>query len=136
MAIAIAVIIFLIPRQDAPGAPDVRFTEFTPDRTDIKVGEFTTILFNVQNLESRTINGSKVTVVIEPQGYQPYISISDPTIELPQLQGMDARTGQKEVIITATASPANEAVYTIKGILIVEGQQSDIREFELRIRQE
>jgi hypothetical protein len=135
VAIAVAVIVFTMPKQGEPGAPNVKFTEFTPDRLDIKVGESTKIVFNVQNLEDRSINGSKVFIVIEPSGYQPYLSISDPAIELPVLQGKDARTGQMQVAITATSSPAKEALYAVKGVLLVDGKQTDVRDFELKIRQ-
>jgi hypothetical protein len=135
VAIAVAVIVFTMPKQGEPGAANVKFTEFTPDRMDIKVGESTNIVFNVQNLEERSINGSKVLVVIEPSGYQPYLSISDPAVELPVLQGKDARTGQMQVAITATSAPAKEAVYVVKGVLLVEGKQTDVRNFELKIRQ-
>jgi hypothetical protein len=136
VAIAVAVLVFTMPRQSEPGAPNVKFTEFTPDRMDIKVGESTKIVFNVQNLEERSINGSKVLVVIEPSGYQPYLSISDPAVELPLLQGKDARTGQMQVVITATSAPAKEAVYTVKGVLLVDGKQTDVRNFDLKIRQQ
>lgn len=135
VAIAVAVVIFAMPMQANLGAPNVRFTEFTPDRVDIKVGEATKVIFNVQNLESRAINDAKVVTAIEPSGYQPYLSIDRPTIELPDLQSKDARTGQMQITITATSAPAKEAVYTVKGVLFAEGVQSDVREFELRIRQ-
>lgn len=135
VAIAIAFVIFSMPRQIAPGAPNVKFTDFMPDRSDIKVGESTKVMFNVQNLESRPITDARVVVVIQPSGYQPYLSIDKPTIELPDLQSKDARTGQMQVTITATSAPAKEAVYTVKGVMFAEGSQSDVREFELRIRQ-
>jgi hypothetical protein len=51
------------------------------------------------------------------------------------MHSRDARTGQIEVIISAAGAPAKEAVYTVKGVLFIEGNQSDIREFELRVRQ-
>jgi hypothetical protein len=135
VAIAVAVIVFSMTSQANPGAPNVRFTEFTPERVDIKVGEATKVVFNVQNSESRPITDARVTIVIDPSGYQPYLSIDKPSVELPDLQSKDARTGQMQVAITATSSPAKEAVYTVKGLLIVKGVQSDSRDFELRIRQ-
>lgn len=134
VAVAVAVIVFAMPKQDN-GAPNVRFTEFTPDRLDIRVGESTNVVFNVQNLESRAITDARVATVIEPSGYRPYLSIDKPTIELPDLQSKDARTGQTQITITAASTPAKEAVYTVKGVLFAEGVQSDVREFELRIRQ-
>jgi len=135
VAVAVAVIVFAMPRQANPGAPNVKFTEFTPDRVDIRVGEATRIVFNVQNLESRSITDARVVTVIEPSGYQPYLSIDRPTIELPDLQSRDARTGQMQITITAASSPAREALYTVRGVLFAEGVQSDVREFELRIRE-
>jgi hypothetical protein len=135
VAVIVAVFVFSMPAPSSPGSPNVRFTQFTPDRTDIKVGESSKIVFNVQNSEPRPVNDSKVQIIIEPAGYQPYISISDPVIELPALVAKDARTGEQEVVIHANSLPAKEAVYDIKGILLVEGKQSDARGYELRIRQ-
>lgn len=135
VAVAAAVVIFAMPRQASPGAPNVKFTEFTPDRLDIRVGEASKVVFNVQNLESRAITDARVVTVIEPSGYQPYLSLDRPAIKLPDLQSKDARTGQMQITITAAGTPAKEAVYTIKGVLFAEGVQSDVREFELRIRQ-
>jgi hypothetical protein len=117
-------------------APNVKFTEFTPDRRDISVGESTKILFNVQNLEMRPITDGQVIIVIEPSGYQSYLTIQNQTVQLPDLHSRDARTGQMEVVITAAGAPAKEALYTVKGILFIEGNQSDVREFELRVRQQ
>jgi hypothetical protein len=136
IAIAVAVFVFAMPKQSEPGALNVKFTEFTPEKTDIKVGESTKVVFNVQNLEERSINGSKVMIVIEPSGYQPYLSISNPIVELPVMQGKDARTGQIQIVITATSSPAKEAVYTVKGVLLADGKQTDVRDFDLKISQQ
>jgi hypothetical protein len=137
LAVAIAaavIIIFIMPRTN-PGVPNVKFTDFAPDRIDIKVGESTNIVFNVQNLESRAITNAKVVTIIEPSSYQPYLSINKPTVNLPALQSKDARTGQMQIMITAVSAPAKEAVYTVKGALFAEGKQSDVREFALRIRE-
>ncbi|HXV45361.1 MAG TPA: hypothetical protein VD736_01680 [Nitrososphaera sp.] len=134
VAVAAAVVDPAIPMQ-GNGKPNVKFTEFTPDRIDIRVGEATKVIFNVQNLESRAITDARVVTVIEPSGYQPYLSIDRPTIELSNLQSRDARTGQTQITITAASSPAREAVYTVKGVLYAEGEQTDIKEFELRIRE-
>ncbi len=136
VAIAIAIIVFSMPMQTNSDLPNVKFTEFTPDRRDISVGESTRILFNVQNLEMRPITDGQVVIIIEPSGYQSYLTIQNQTVQLPDLHSRDARTGQIEVIITAAGAPAKEAVYTVKGVLLVEGNQSDVREFELRIRQQ
>jgi hypothetical protein len=136
VAVAIAVIVFSMPIQRNSGIPNVKFTEFTPDRTDIGVGESTKILFNVQNLEMRPIIDAQVIIVIEPSSYQPYLTIQNQTTELPDLHSKDARTGQMQVVISAASAPAKEAVYAVKGVLFVEGKQSDVREFEFRVRQE
>ncbi len=136
VAIIIAVIVFSMPIQRNSGIPNVKFTEFAPDRTDIRVGESSKILFNVQNLETRPIIDAQVIIVIEPSSYQPYLTIQNQTTELPDLHAKDARTGQMQVVISAVSAPAKEALYTVKGVLFVEGKQSDVREFEFRVRQE
>lgn len=136
VAIAVAVIVFSMPMQTNSDAPNVKFTEFTPDRRDISVGESTKILFNVQNLEMRPITDGQAVIVIEPSGYQSYLIIQNQTVQLPDLHSRDARTGQIEVVISAAGAPAKEAVYTVKGVLFIEGSQSDVREFELRVRQQ
>lgn len=136
VAIAVAIIVFSMPMQTNSDVPNVKFTEFTPDRRDISVGESTKILFNVQNLEMRPIIDGQVIIVIEPSGYQSYLTIQNQTVQLPDLHSRDARTGQIEVMISAAGAPAKEAVYTVKGVLFIEGNQSDIREFELRVRQQ
>ena len=100
-----------------------------------KVGESTKIVFNVQNLESRAINNSRVTTVIEPPSYTPFLSIDRPSIDLPVMPNKDSRTGEIQVTITATSAPAKEAVYTVKGVLHVGDVQTDVREFDLRVRQ-
>jgi hypothetical protein len=136
VAIAVAIIVFSMPIQKESDGPTLKFTEFTPDRRDIKVGESTKILFNVQNLVTRPITDAQVVIVIEPSGYQSYLTIQNQTVQLPDLYGRDARTGQMQVVISAAGAPAKEAVYTVKGLLFVEGNQSDVREFELRVRQQ
>jgi pectin methylesterase-like acyl-CoA thioesterase len=136
VAIAVAIIVFSMPIQKESDGPTLKFTEFTPDRRDIKVGESTKILFNVQNLVTRSITDAQVVIVIEPSGYQSYLTIQNQTVQLPDLYGRDARTGQMQVVISAAGAPAKEAVYTVKGLLFVEGNQSDVREFELRVRQQ
>jgi hypothetical protein len=136
VAIAVAIIVFSMPMQTNSNVPNVKFTEFTPDKRDISVGESTKILFNVQNLEMRPITDGQVIIVIEPSGYQSYLTIQNQTVQLPDLHSRDARTGQMEVVISAASAPAKEAVYTVKGVLLIEGSQSDVREFELRIRQQ
>jgi hypothetical protein len=125
-----------MPMQTNSDVPNVKFTEFTPDKRDISVGESSKILFNVQNLEMRPITDGQVIIVIEPSGYQSYLTIQNQTVQLPDLHSRDARTGQMEVIIFAASAPAKEAVYTVKGVLFIEGSQSDVREFELRVRQQ
>ena len=136
VAIAVAIIVFSMPMQTNSDAPNVKFTEFNTDRRDISVGESTKILFNVQNLEMRPITDAQVVILIEPSGYQSYLTIQNQTVQLPDLHSRDARTGQMEVVITAAGVPAKEAVYAVKGVLFIEGNQSDVREFELRVRQQ
>jgi hypothetical protein len=136
IAVAVAIIVFSMPSHSNQGMPNVKFTEFYPDRKDISVGESSKILFNVQNLETRPINDAQVVIVVEPSGYQSYLKIQNQTVDLPDMHSRDARTGQMEVIISAVGAPAKEALYTVKGLLFTEGNQSDIREFELRIRQQ
>ncbi len=121
--------------QTNSGIPNVKFTEFTPDKMDIRVGESTKILFNVQNLEMRPIVDAQVVIVIEPSSYQPYLTIQNQTTELPDLYGKDARTGQMQAVINAVNAPAKEALYTVKGVLFVEDKQSDVKDFEFRVRQ-
>lgn len=134
-AIAIAVIVYSMSIQTNSGIPNVKFTEFTPDKMDIRVGESTKILFNVQNLEMRPIVDAQVVIVIEPSSYQPYLTIQNQTTELPDLYGKDARTGQMQAVINAVNAPAKEALYTVKGVLFVEDKQSDVKDFEFRVRQ-
>jgi hypothetical protein len=134
VAVAAAFIVFSLSSQNND-VPNVKFTDFTADRLDIRVGEATKVIFNVQNQESRAITDARVVTVIEPSSYQPYLSIDKPVIELPDLQSKDARTGQTQITITAASAPAREAVYTVKGILFAEGVQTDVKEFELRIRE-
>ena len=82
------------------------------------------------------ITDAQVVIVIEPSGYQSYLIIQNQTIYLPDLHGRDSRTGLMEVVISVAGAPAKEALYTVKGVLFAEGNQSDVREFELRIRQQ
>ena len=110
VAIAVAIIVFSMPMQTNSDAPNVKFTEFNPDRRDISVGESTRILFNVQNLEMRPITDAQVVIVIEPTGYQSYLTIQNQTVHLPDMHSRDARTGQMEVVINAAGAPAKEAI--------------------------
>jgi hypothetical protein len=54
---------------------------------------------------------------------------------MPVFLGKDARTGEIKVSVTATGSPAKEAVYVLKGIVFVEQTQSDVKEYRLTIHQ-
>jgi hypothetical protein len=137
--IAAAVIIgqFFVQQQhqnpEAP--PNVKFMTFEVEKQEIAVGESTNVLINVQNSEDKVIDHAKVVMSIEPSGYEPYISISNSPIQLPVFLGKDARTGEVNISITATASPAKEAVYVAKGMVFVNDAQTDIKEFPLTIRQ-
>jgi hypothetical protein len=137
--IAAAVIIgqFFVQQQHQqnPEAPNVKFMTFEVDKQEIAVGESTNVLINVQSSEDKVIDYAKVVMTIEPSGYEPYLSISNSPIQLPVFLGKDARTGEVNVSITATASPAKEAVYVVKGMVFVNDVQTDIKEFPLTIRQ-
>jgi hypothetical protein len=121
--------------QQNPEAPNVKFMTFEVDKQEIAVGESTDVLINVRNSEDKVIDNAKVVMTIEPFGYEPYVSISNSPIQLPVFLGKDARTGEVNISITATASPAKEAVYVVKGMVFVDDAQTDIREFPLTIRQ-
>ena len=108
---------------------------FEVDKQEIAVGESTNVLINVRNSEDKVIDDAKVVITIEPSGYGPYLSISNGTIQLPMFLGKDARTGEVKDSITATASPAKEAVYVVKGMIFVKDTQTDIKEFPLTIHQ-
>ena len=115
--------------------PDVKFMTFEVDKQEIAVGESTNVLINVRNSEDKVIDDAKVVMTLEPSGYEPYVSISNSPIQLPVFLGKDARTGEVNVSITATGSPAKEAVYVVKGTVFVNDAQTDIKEFPLTIRQ-
>jgi hypothetical protein len=115
--------------------PDVKFMTFEVDKQEIAVGESTNVLINVRNSEVKVIDDSKVVMTIEPSGYEPYVSISNSPLQLPVFLGKDARTGEVNFSITATGSPAKEAVYVVKGTVFVNDAQTDIKEFPLTIRQ-
>jgi hypothetical protein len=115
--------------------PDVKFMTFEVDKQEIAVGESTNVLINVRNSEDKVIDDAKVVMTIEPSGYEPYVSISNSPLQLPVFLGKDARTGEVNFSITATGSPAKEAVYVVKGTVFVNDAQTDIKEFPLTIRQ-
>jgi hypothetical protein len=121
--------------QQNPEAPNVKFMTFEVDKQEITVGESTNVLINVQSSEDIVIDNAKAVVTIEPSGYEPYLSINNSPIQLPVFLGKDARTGEVKVSITATDSPAKEAVYVVKGTVFVNDAQTDIKEFPLTIRQ-
>jgi amino acid transporter len=137
MAAAVTIGQFFIQQQHQqnPEAPNVKFMTFEVDKQKIVVGESTNILINVQSSEDKVIDDAKVVMTLEPSGYEPYASISNSPIQLPVFLGKDARTGEVNVSITATASPAKEAVYVVKGMVFVNDVQTDIKEFPLTIRQ-
>ena len=115
-------------------APDVHFVAFEAEKEEMRVGESASIMFNVQNSEGRTIDGARVDITVEPEAGNTYLSISNRTVELPALH-MDARTGEIDVSITATGTPATEAVYVVKGTIVAEDTKTDVREFRLTVRQ-
>lgn len=115
-------------------APDVHFIAFGAEKRELRVGESAGVMFNVQNSEGRTIDGARVDITVEPEAGNTYLSISNRTVELPALH-TGARTGEVEVSITATGTPATEAVYVVKGTIVAEDTKTDVREFRLTIRQ-
>jgi hypothetical protein len=121
--------------QQNPEAPDVRFITFEVDKQEITVGESTNVLINVRSSEDKVIDDAKVVMMLEPSGYEPYVSISNNPLQLPVFLGKDARTGEVNISISATAIPAKEAVYIVKGMVFVNDVQTDIKEFPLTIRQ-
>ena len=108
---------------------------FELDKQDIAVGESTNDLINVLSSEDKLIQNARILITIAPSGYEPFLSISNSNIEVPVFLGKDARTGEIKVSITATGSPAREAVYVLKGMVFVEQTLSDVKEFRLTIHQ-
>jgi hypothetical protein len=102
------------------GVPNVKFMTFELDKQDIAVGESTNVLINLLSSEDKLIQNARILITIEPSGYEPFLSISNSNIEVPVFLGKDARTGEIKVSITATGSPAKEAVYVLKGMVFVE----------------
>jgi hypothetical protein len=142
VALAVIVTVALIglfyvqqQKQLNEGAPNVKFMTFEVDKQEIAVGESTNVLINVRSSEDKVIDDARIVMTIEPSGYEPFLSINNSTIEIPMFLGKDARTGEIKVSITATGSPAKEAVYVLKGMVFVDDTQSDVREFRLTIHQ-
>ncbi|MFL6309655.1 MAG: hypothetical protein ACJ70T_06630 [Nitrososphaera sp.] len=73
--------------------------------------------------------------MVEPSGYQSYLTIQNQTAGLADLHSRDLRTCQMEIMISAVGVPAKEALYIVKGLLFTECNQSDVREFALRVMQ-
>lgn len=115
-------------------APELDFVNFEVETQEVRVGETTSILFNVQNSEDRVIDDARVIITVEPEVGETYLSINNSTVELPALN-TNARSGDIKVTITATGTPAREAVYLIKGTLYAVENVADVREFQLTIRQ-
>jgi len=142
VAVAVAVLVGVFATQQGSlvgvgaVAPNVKFVSFDSNTKDFRVGETANIVYNVQSFEERSIDNARVTIMIEPSSYGPYLSLGNQTVFLPRMLAKNAATGEIEVSITATGSPAKEAVYTIKGLLFVEGVQTDVRQFDLKIRQQ
>ncbi len=136
-ATAITIGQFLVHQQhqSQEEVPDVKFMTFEVNKQKIAVGETANVLINVRNSEDKVIEDAKVVMAIEPTGHESYLTISNSSIQLPTFLGKDARTGEVKDSITATATPAKEAVYIVKGIVFVNGIQTDIKEFPLTIHQ-
>jgi hypothetical protein len=140
-AIIVAAILAIISaRQDqqrttiSEFAPKVNFIKFEVQKQEIHVGESTSIIFNVQNSEGRVIDDAKVVISVEPEVGNTYLSISNSTIDLPAMN-TQARTGDIQVRITATGTPAKEALYIINGVLSTDGTKTDVREVQFTILQ-
>jgi hypothetical protein len=142
IAVAIIVAVILVITSNQRGqhttisefAPKVNFVKFEPERQELRVGQSTRILFNVQNSEDRVINNSKVIVTVEPEVGKNYLSINNSTVDLPVLN-TNARTGEMKITLTAIGTPAKEAVYVVKATLVTEETKADVKEFQLTIRQ-
>lgn len=141
IAIGIAVAIALAQQTPSspgvsPNAPNVKFIRFELQDQNMPVGSSTNLVFNIENREDRVIEDARVVIALQPQAGENYLAISNQTIDLPALP-TNARTGERVVSITATGTPAIEAVYGIRGILTVEGdRRTDIRDLTLTLRQE
>src|SRR5689334_23913457 len=101
IAIATAIIVIAFSNQQRQGinsvgggssatAPNVKFISFDSDKKDIKVGETTTVVYNIGNYEDRSISDARVTITMHPSGYEPYFSISNQTLRLPLMLGKNA----------------------------------------------
>lgn len=117
------------------GVSNVKFMTLEVDKQDIADGESTNALMNMRSSEDKLVQNARILMTIEPSGYEPFLSISNSTIEIPVFLGKDARTGEIKVSVTATGSPAKEAVYVLKGMVFVEQTLSDVKEFRLTIHQ-
>ncbi len=135
-AALIGLFYFQQQRQQNEAAPDVKFITFEVDKQEIAVGESTNVLINVRSSEDRVIDDARIVMTIEPSDYGPFLSIGNSTIEMPMFFGKDVRRGEIKVSVSATGSPAKEAVYVLKGMVFVEQTQSDVREFRLTIHQQ
>jgi len=141
-AIAIGVVVGILavqsgqrPPSVSDSAPAVAFIKFEMQKQEIQVGESTSLVLNIENLENRIIDDARVVVAVEPQVGTNYLSISNQTIALPSMH-TNARTGDMQVTITATGAPALEAVYNIRGILTVQDTRTDIQDLQLTVRQQ
>ena len=117
------------------GVSNVKFMTLEVDKQDLADGESTNVLMNKRSSEDKLVQNARILMTIEPSGYEPFLSISNSTIEIPVFLGKDARTGEIKVSVTATGSPAKEAVYVLKGMVFVEQTLSDVKEFRLTIHQ-
>jgi len=72
------------------GVPNVKFMTFEVDKQDIAVGESTNVLINVRSSEDKLVQNARIFMTIEPSGYEPFLSISNSTIEIPVFLGKDA----------------------------------------------
>jgi hypothetical protein len=76
--------------RQSEGAPDVKFITFEAEKKEIAVGESTTVLINVRGSEDKVINDTRIVMTIERSGYEPFLLLSNTTIQLPTFLGKDA----------------------------------------------
>src|SRR5215208_5150997 len=69
--------------RQSEGAPDVKFITLEAEKKEIAVGESTTVLINVRGSEDKVINDTRIVMTIEPSGYEPFLLLSNTTIQLP-----------------------------------------------------
>jgi hypothetical protein len=65
----------------------VNFITFEVDKHNIAVGESTNVLINVRSSEDKSIQNPRILMTVEPSCYEPSLSITNSTIEIPVFFG-------------------------------------------------